>query len=99
MNQIPALVRVFAYLSLLTVGGGIARAGGEHGAEVEIRRAVNLDRVGGIGRRCALWRGALCVSRCSSKHYTKPGKRQAEGPVGRRAPKHAAQREMISHRS
>ena len=24
MNQIPALVRVFAYLSLLTVGGGMA---------------------------------------------------------------------------
>ena len=24
MNQIPALVRVFAYLSLLTVGGGIS---------------------------------------------------------------------------
>ena len=24
MNQIPALIRVFAYLSLLTVGGGMA---------------------------------------------------------------------------
>ena len=24
MNQIPALVRVFAYLSLLTIGGGMA---------------------------------------------------------------------------
>lgn len=24
MNQIPALVRVFAYVSLLTVGGGMA---------------------------------------------------------------------------
>jgi len=24
MNQLPALARVFAYLSLLTVGGGIA---------------------------------------------------------------------------
>jgi len=24
MNQIPALIRVFAFLSLLTVGGGMA---------------------------------------------------------------------------
>ena len=24
MNQIPALIRVFAYLSILTVGGGMA---------------------------------------------------------------------------
>jgi len=59
MNEVPALIRVFAYLSLLTVGGGMAAF-----PELKIfrwtGRRSGAGQIGATTSRPAVWRERHC---------------------------------------